>query len=146
MSNENNKNIGEILKNIRIERGFNLQETFEDIENYITKCEKSRDEAYSQLAEWNKDVEIQKLKDKNNELIEQLKDKRKGYTSFVVTPEENEEIKTWIEKHINEKHNGDHYAGAIGGRFSYRFIPTSIGEIGEIVCSCGEKFCFRELC
>lgn len=145
MSKENDKNITEILKNIRIEKGFNLQETFENIENYIAKCEKDRDAAYAQLAEWNKDDEIQKLKDKNNELIEELKNKKKGYTSFIITPEENKEIDTWIEKHINEKHNGSHYAGAIGGRFSYRFIPTSIGEIGEIVCSCGEKFCFREL-
>lgn len=35
--------------------------------------------------------------------------------------------------------------GCIGGNYSYIFIPTSIGIIGEIQCSCGEKFTFCEL-
>lgn len=36
--------------------------------------------------------------------------------------------------------------GAIGGRYTFEFIPCSIGTIGTIKCGkCGEKFIFREL-
>lgn len=66
--------------------------------------------------------------------------------SFNISSEEYEEIQKWINKHTEEKHDGNRYAGAIGGRYSYVFIPTSIGEIGEIRCSCGDSFCFKELC
>lgn len=120
----------------------NVDECFNDIKKYVEMCEKDRQEALDKVAEWNKDEEIQKLKD---EISEMKKSKLKGL-SFVVTEEELEEIKKWMDKHINEKHGGSHYAGAIGGRFTYKFTPTSIGKIGEIVCSCGETFCFRELC
>jgi len=120
----------------------NVDECFNDIKRYVEMCEKDRQDALDKVAEWNKDEEIQKLKD---EISEMKKSKLKGL-SFVVTEEELEEIKKWMDNHIKEKHGGDHYAGAIGGRYSYRFVPTSIGEIGEVVCSCGETFCFRELC
>jgi hypothetical protein len=63
----------------------------------------------------------------------------------VSTEKETKAISEWINKHIEEKHGGNSYAGAIGGRFSYNFTPTSIGEIGVIKCSCGDSFCFREL-
>lgn len=31
------------------------------------------------------------------------------------------------------------YVGAIGGRFSYRFIPTSLGVITVVQCACGKE-------
>ena len=64
---------------------------------------------------------------------------------FIITNKECKEIDKWISNHIKQKHHGNSYAGAIGGRFTYQFIPTSIGTVGEIICSCGEKFCFRDL-
>lgn len=133
------------LKDIKFLRPFDLNKSFSDIEAYIKQCEDMRNLAINQVKEWNKDEEIQKLQAEIDKLKTELKEKKKGYTEFVITPEENNEINKWIDKHINEKHGGSHYAGAIGGRFTYKFIPTSIGEIGEIVCSCGESFCFREL-
>jgi hypothetical protein len=120
-------------------RSFNLQETFNDIEKYIKECEDQRDTAIQQMKEWNKDSEIQKLKE---ELENARRDLRSG---FLITKEEDKEIKNWLIKHTEEKHNGVFYEGAIGGRYTYHFTPTSIGDIGEIVCNCGEKFCFREL-
>ena len=29
--------------------------------------------------------------------------------------------------------------GAIGGRLSYRFTPTGLGEIVVVTCACGEE-------
>lgn len=65
--------------------------------------------------------------------------------TFSISQKEWEVIKQWQEKHIKEKHNGNDYAGAIGGRFSFEWIPTSIGEVGTVKCSCGEEFTFQEL-
>jgi len=31
------------------------------------------------------------------------------------------------------------YEGAIGGKFTYSFTPTSLGVIAVITCSCGYK-------
>ena len=119
-----------------------IDKYWEDIKHYIDSCEKQRNEAIKELACWNKDEEIQKLKEE----IERLKAKPKKIgLCFEINAEELGEINKWIDKHIEEKHNGSHYAGAIGGRFSYRFVPTSIGEIGEVFCTCGDSFCFREL-
>lgn len=84
-------------------------------------------------------------KEKNKAEKNTEKEKSDNALFFGVTEEENREIQKWMKRHIDTKHGGNSYAGAIGGRFSYRFVPTSIGYIGEIECSCGEKFCFREL-
>lgn len=64
---------------------------------------------------------------------------------FEVTPKEREQIEEWKEQHIKEKHNGNDYAETIGGRYTYEFIPTSIGDIGTIKCGCGAEFTFKEL-
>ena len=33
----------------------------------------------------------------------------------------------------------------VGGKYIYKFVPTSIGTIGKVVCSCGEEFTFQDL-
>lgn len=129
----------------------NVDECFNDIKRYVEMCEKDRQDALDKVAEWNKDEEIQKLKEE----IEDLKHRERKGISFVVSEEELAEINAWQNEHINKYHGGDSYAGAIGGRFSYKFIPTSIGDIGYVYCDFCKKnhkvkkeercFCFREL-
>ena len=59
---------------------------------------------------------------------------------FPVTEEEEKKIKEWILSHDLIS------TGAIGGRFKYEFVPTSIGTVGSVIDSTtGEKFTFREL-
>ena len=118
-----------------------LNELFDDIGKYVEKCEKTKKEALEKVENWNKDEEIIKLKEE----IKRLNKELNGGLGFFISVEEKNAIDTWIKQHIQEKHNGNSYAGTIGGRFTYEFTPTSIGEVGEIVCSCGEKFCFRDL-
>ena len=127
---------------INIFRPFDLQKAFKEIEDYIKLCEEQKNKAIALVEKWNKDKEIQKLKT-------QIKDygKRKANSvTFIIEPEEITAINDWIEKHTQEKHNGYHHGGTIGGSFTYKFTPSSIGEVGEIICNCGEEFCFRELC
>ena len=136
----------DIFEGMIIDKGrlIPIDEVFDNINklrDYILSLKLQKDKALKQLKEYNKDVEIQKLQTELNE----LKNKENKNMCFVVTPEEQEMINDWIDKHIKDAHNGNRYAGAIGGMFTYRFVPTSIGDIGEIICSCGEKFCFREL-
>ena len=130
---------------------FDVEQSFTDILKYIKKLEGERDSAKSTLESWNKDEEILKLKE---QIAEMRTSKNKGI-SFVVSEEELAEINAWQNDHVNKYHGGDSYCGAIGGRFSYKFIPTSIGDIGYVYCdSCKKnhkvkkkerRFCFREL-
>lgn len=96
--------------------------------------------------------ENKKLKDeqyKDNELLDmkaKLEEaKQDVYRGFPISKEEMESIKKWMKQHTIEKHNGNEYVGAIGGNYSYHFIPTSIGTIGIVRCSCGEEFEFQSL-
>ena len=129
VDDENLISIDDVFKNVN------------KLKDYIARLKEQRDKAWKELKEYNKDVEIQKLQDE----IKELKTSKNKTLAFVLTEDEQEDVKNWIEDHINEVHRGYHYTGTIGGNFSYRFIPTSIGDIGEIICDCGEKFCFREL-
>ena len=132
-----------IKKLFRNQRFINFEEAIMEIIDRINDAETKKDEAYKQLEEWNKDEEIQKLKSEIESLQNKLWNARRY--SFEITPEEHEAIEEWKKKHVEEKHNGDAYAGAIGGRYKYIFVPTPIGTVGSIKCSCGETFCFSEL-
>lgn len=93
--------------------------------------------------EYNKDEEIIKMQEKIDKAYDDLN------RGFSITESEQEKINSWKDKHIRKKHwdkknECEQYSGAIGGRFTYEFIPTSIGIIGTIKCSCGKEFIFQE--
>ena len=48
-----------------------------------------------------------------------------------------------VELNLN-KYRGKNF-GAIGGAFTYKFTPTSIGITGEVIAPNGESFTFKEL-
>ena len=82
---------------------------------------------------WEKE-EISKLKSERDLYRKQLA------FGFGITEEENDKIKQWISN--REAKN----TGAIGGRYEYRFFPTSIGVVCKIVDTTNhESFIFREL-
>lgn len=91
-----------------------------------------------------KDKELQKMK------AELEKMQREYNRGFPITDDEWKAIETWKEKHDREVHGltecNERIGGAIGGRYTFEFVPTTIGIIGTIKCgSCGKKFTFREL-
>lgn len=57
-------------------------------------------------------------------------------TSFYLNDKEVAAATAWKKQH--EKDHVVNYSGAIGGRWSYIFTPTSIGVCIKIQCSCGE--------
>ena len=100
----------------------------------------------------------QKLRDekyKDNELLRmeaELKAMKEDYyRGFPISEEEQKSIREWMDKHDEEVHHartiGDKLklGGCCGGRYTYKFTPTSIGTIGTVKCSCGAKFTFREI-
>ncbi len=41
----------------------------------------------------------------------------------------------WDAEHLKEAHGGKHpYCGAIGGRLTFYFTSTSIGQIAKVAC------------
>lgn len=103
--------------------------------------------------------ENDKLKDEHykDNKIQELEKKIKKFEeterySFLIDKETHEKIYNWQIKHMAEKHKLTTAAqriqagGAIGGTWSYVFIPTSIGVVGKCVCGkCEEEFIFEDL-
>ena len=58
---------------------------------------------------------------------------------FKLNKIENEAVMNWIEKHNTEGCKLQDFTeqGAIGGRISYTFTPTSVGCAIEVKCACG---------
>ena len=117
-----------------------MQRRYKDAESTIEKLEKEnktlKDEHY-------KDGELQRLQE---ELTSLKGDLSRG---FPISEKEQEKIREWELKHDAEKHGLKtmeqrlRAGGCCGGRYTYQFVPTGIGVIGEIICSCGEKFTFH---
>jgi len=92
-----------------------------------------------------KDKELRKMK---AELERMKADYRRG---FPISEKEADAIDCWMKKHDEEVHglitdyDRQKAGGCIGGRFTYQFIPTSLGVIGTVQCSCGAEFQFQEI-
>jgi hypothetical protein len=67
--------------------------------------------------------------------------------TFTITDREQLKIKVLLAHHNTTCPYGDpkKKTGAIGGRFSYVFTPTSIGTMAYIECACGEKLEFQDM-
>ena len=96
------------------------------------------------LDEHFKDEELSKMKE---ELAEARKELNRG---FPVSEDEWNRLKEWQRQHEEEVHGADYAnrkymkCGAIGGNYTYKFVPTSIGTFGTCICSCGAEFDFQE--
>ena len=89
-----------------------------------------------------KDGKIKKLEEQLNSAVKELA------KSYHIPAEAEEQFKEWRARHTEEKHNVSRndikgilkLEGAVGGRWSYNFVPTSIGTIISCRCdSCYEK-------
>lgn len=126
--------------NVRFEGdSISLQECFEMIANRINEAEEEKQKAKEKVDQYeneiNADSRVQEL---SSRLEEAYKDLRRG---FQITESEAKAISEWKEKHDIEQHGLNtlnkklRAGGAIGGRYSYEFHPTSIGVSGHCVCN-----------
>lgn len=128
----------------------NVIDTFvEDIKHEL----QGKDIRIKYLEKQNQELHDEKYKD--NELLRmeaELKAvKEDYYRGFPISEEEQKSIREWMDKHDEEVHHartlGDKLklGGCCGGRYTYKFIPTSIGTIGTVKCSCGAEFTFQDI-
>lgn len=103
------------------------------LERWIASLQQEKEEL---LDEHYKDNKIQEMQKKYNEMRCDLN------RGFPISEKESRAIRKWIDNHEKE-HSGGH--GCCGGKYTYIFIPTSLGTIGTIKCSCGASFDFQEL-
>lgn len=92
---------------------------------------------------------------KDNELQQMLNELNKMkvdyYRGFPISEEENKNIKEWIDNNERDVHgcytleDKINRGGCCGGTYTYEFVPTSIGTIGTVRCSCGAKFTFQDM-
>lgn len=138
-----------------MERGTGMDEMnkkYEELTNaskaFVAATQSICEDLISQIKKWSNENE--RLQEENKELHGQIDEMEKDLNrGFPITEEEEKSIRDWMRKHDEEVHGADYanekyrYSGAIGGAYEYIFIPTSIGVIGMVRCSCGEKFTFR---
>lgn len=106
-----------------------LKNRIEDLESELGKV----------TAEKYKDDELKRMKTE----LDSIKEER--YYGFEITKEEHDKIESWKDDWFKRKKSGYKYMGAIGGGFTYKFIPTSIGVVGVVIAPDGEEFNFQEL-
>lgn len=57
---------------------------------------------------------------------------------FNVDKEESAKLNEWLKKHDESCRFADpEKQGAIGGRLTYSFTPTSLGCVAKVRCACG---------
>lgn len=128
----------------------NIDELLQKIKNAFDKKDKEIKVLRKEISELKdlhyKDKELSRLKTELDNAKQHL------YTGFPITEYELNKINEWKRKHEKEVHGLKTIEerlksqGCCGGVYEYRFIPTSIGVIGLIICSrCGDSFEFREL-
>ena len=126
-----------------------VAEAFQTIQREINLLEyqnKRLSEENSRLKNENyKDEELSKMKTQLEKMQQDY------YRGFPISEEEQKRIREWVDKHDKEVHHaralGDKLklGGCCGSRYSYHFVPTSIGTIGTVKCSCGAEFTFQDL-
>jgi hypothetical protein len=113
-----------------------LKETYNIQEERITTLEEELDKLRNE--KW-KDKQLQEMKKDYDEMQKAI------WRGFPISEEEGKAINEWSDNHIKEKHLKSGYILPKGACYKYIFTPTSIGIVGEVECSCGEKFVFQDL-
>lgn len=116
-----------------------LQEKFNKMNKQINYWQEKYNELKNE--KW-KDKELQEMEKELNKV------KADAARGFSISKEEYDAAIDWMNKHELAKHyDPNRYTprgGAIGGSYTWLFVPTGIGTFGTIRCSCGEEFTFQE--
>lgn len=121
--------------------------------DYIREKVNSNERIIEALRKQNSELLDEHYKDKAlSEMKEQYEKMQKNYyRGFPISEEEDSAIKKWQKEHEENVHGltDDRLrmksCGVSGGRYSYHFIPTSLGVSGVVRCSCGAEFEFQKI-
>lgn len=106
-----------------------LQRLYDHYRDVVNQNEYLRKENERLKSEAYKDEELSKMKDRYEKM------KEDHYNGFPISKEEDEKIKKWMDEvYSNDPSFKDmKMGGAIGGRFVYKFVPTSVGVFGTVI-------------
>ena len=126
-----------IMDNVNVnELEYQSQNIVNDLLKRLRQLELSVENLKKENAELKsehyKDEQLSNMKDKLNRM------EKDYYRGFPISEEEEEQINKFQDKYRK-------YYGAIGGAFTYKFTPTSIGVIGEVIAPNSESFVFKDL-
>ena len=110
----------------------------------INEAEEEKQKAQEKVKEYetsiNADARVKEIKAKYEEATKAL------FRGFAISENDEKNITKWKTQHDAKRHGLDtlekrmQAGGAIGGRYHYEFLPTSIGTIGTCVCGrCAQK-------
>ena len=126
-----------IMDNVNVnELEYQSQNIVNDLLKRLRQLELSVENLKKENAELKsehyKDEQLSNMKDKLNRM------EKDYYRGFPISKEEEEQINKFQDKYRQ-------YYGAIGGAFTYKFTPTSIGVIGEVIAPNNESLVFKDL-
>lgn len=111
-----------------------LQEVYDHYRSVVNTNDYLRKENERLKGEAYKDEELAKMKEQYEKM------KADYYRGFGISEAEDKKIKDWMET------LPDANTGAIGGRFTYEFLCTSIGDVGKVKDGVtGKELIFRDL-
>ena len=126
-----------IMDNVNVnELEYQSQNIVNDLLKRLRQLELSVENLKKENAELKsehyKDEQLSNMKDKLNRM------EKDYYRGFPISEEEEAQINKFQDKYRK-------YYGAIGGAFTYKFTPTSIGVIGEVIAPNNESLVFKDL-
>lgn len=127
----------------------NDKQKYEDMLQHIDWFVKQFEDNKRELDEYRAGTRENEIIKKKDEQIAKFETKLHEYElkkwdiiNFGFSEEELNEAGKWIEEHYK---NSGHRGGAAGGNFSYIIIPTGLGIIKEVKCSCGASHTIQDL-
>lgn len=134
----------DVIFNLRNDKQ-KYEDTLQHIDWLVKKFEDNKRELDEYRAGTRENEIIKKKDEQIAELRRQLRvyqDKEFLVSEFGFSEEEMAEVDKWTNEHYETtKHRG----GAAGGNFSYIIIPTGLGIIKEVKCSCGASHTIQDL-
>lgn len=122
-----------------------ISEIKADIDWLLESYEENKRELEEYRAQTRNDTII---KEKNEQIVKleaklhEYEVKEWDMVDFGFSEEELKEAGAWAEEHYK---TSGHHGGAAGGNFSYIIIPTGLGIIKEVKCSCGATHTIQDL-